>query len=99
MRKDFEMSQHDLDVLLAAMKPVAMIGLQCGTPRSLQENANEAWRRLGEKLGFDYMTVRPNGKGDRFFSAEATKCKGIEIEPGVFSGCDQSAGDCPVCGK
>lgn len=27
------------------------------------------------------------------------KCPGIEIEPGVFSGCDQSARDCPVCGK
>jgi len=24
--------------------------------------------------------------------------KGIEIEPGVFSGCDQSGGDCPRCG-
>ena len=27
------------------------------------------------------------------------RCPGIEIEPGVFSGCDQSGGDCPVCGK
>ena len=27
------------------------------------------------------------------------KCPGIEIEPGVFSGCDQSFGDCPTCGK
>jgi len=27
------------------------------------------------------------------------KCPGFEIEPGVFSGCDQSGGDCPVCGK
>lgn len=26
-------------------------------------------------------------------------CSGIEIESGVFSGCDQSAGDCPTCGK
>jgi len=26
-------------------------------------------------------------------------CPGIEIEPGVFSGCDQSGGDCPICGK
>lgn len=29
---------------------------------------------------------------------ESKKCTGIEIEPGIFSGCDQSAGDCPVCG-
>ena len=27
------------------------------------------------------------------------KCPGIEIEPGVFSGCDASAGDCQTCGK
>ncbi len=26
-------------------------------------------------------------------------CRGIEIEPSVFSGCDQSSGDCPVCGR
>jgi hypothetical protein len=39
MRKDFEMSEEDLEALLSAMQPVAMIGLQCGTPRSQQENA------------------------------------------------------------
>jgi hypothetical protein len=26
-------------------------------------------------------------------------CAGIEIEPGIFSGCDQTGGDCPRCGK
>ena len=26
-------------------------------------------------------------------------CPGMEIEPGVYSGCDQSGGDCPTCGK
>lgn len=36
---------------------------------------------------------------DAGHSSESAKCKGIEIEPGVFSGCDGSAGDCPVCGK
>ena len=93
------MTTDDLAALLEAMKPVPMIAPQCGTPRSVQENANAAWARLGEKMGFDPMTVRPNGKGDRFFSADALPCKGIEIEPGAFSGCDQSAGDCTTCGK
>jgi hypothetical protein len=38
-----------------------------GTP---QENANKAWQRLGEKMGFDYMTVQPiPGKGQRHFTA------------------------------
>jgi len=27
------------------------------------------------------------------------KCPGMEIEPGIFSGCNQSGGDCPTCGK
>ena len=70
MRVDYEMTADDLSALLDSMKPVPMIMLQCGTPRSVQENANAAWARLGEKMGFDSMTVRPNGRGDRFFSAE-----------------------------
>ena len=99
MRTNYEMTAEDLAALLDATKPVPMIALQCGSPRSVQENANAAWARLGEKMGFDPMTVRPNGRGDRFFSADALECKGIEIDPGKFSGCDASAGDCPTCGK
>lgn len=99
MRVDYEMTADDLSALLDSMKPVAMIMLQCGRPSSAQENANAAWARLGKKMGFDPMTVRPNGRGDRFFSAEPALCKGMEIEPGVFSGCDASAGDCPECGR
>jgi hypothetical protein len=82
MRKDFEMSEADLAALIESMKPVAMIMLQCGTPRSVQENANAAWQVLGFKMGFDHMTVRPNGRGDRFFSAEAVsppiEAQGVE---------------------
>ena len=70
--KDFEMTQEQLDAIMAACKPVPMIMLQCGTPKSPQENANIAWEKLGKELGFDYMTVKPNKKGDRFFSAEVT---------------------------
>jgi len=99
MRRDYEMTADDLSALLDAMKPVPMIMLQCGRVQSAQENANAAWAKLGAKMGFDPMTVRPNGRGDRFFSAEPAPCKGMEIEPGVYSGCDASAGDCPTCGK
>jgi len=63
------MTQADLEKLFEAMKPVPMIMLQCGTPRSQQENANAAWKSLGDRMGFDHMTVQPNGRGDRFFSA------------------------------
>jgi hypothetical protein len=72
----FEMTQDDLDELLSHMAPVAMIMLQCGPQRSPQEKANDAWKRLGAKMGFNHMTVKPSGKGDRFFTAE--KCQGGE---------------------
>lgn len=68
--KNFEMTEKQLETLMEACKPVVMIALQCGTPSSPQENANFAWKRLGKEMGFDHMTVRPNGKGDRFFSAK-----------------------------
>jgi predicted TIM-barrel fold metal-dependent hydrolase len=69
---NYEMTQQDLDELLEACKPVPMIMLQCGTPRSPKQNANDAWARLGKHMGFDPMTVRPTGQGDRFFSATPT---------------------------
>ena len=71
MRVNFEMTPDDLSKLLESMKPVPMIALQCGSPRSAQENANAAWDELGQRMGFDPMTVTPTGKGDRFFSANA----------------------------
>ena len=74
-RTNYEMTADDLAALIASMQPVLMIMLQCGAPRSQQENANAAWTRLGEKMGFDPMTVQPNGRGDRFFSAVATAPK------------------------
>jgi hypothetical protein len=72
MRKEYEMSEADLASLLVAMKPEPMIALQCGTPPSVQENANRAWATLGATMGFDPTTVRPNGRGNRFFMAEST---------------------------
>jgi len=72
--KNFEMTQEQLNTIMDACKPVPMIALQCGTPRSPQENANDAWERLGLGMGFDHMTVKPNGKGDRFFMAEEVDC-------------------------
>jgi len=74
MKKDFEITQEQLDQLLDACKPTPVMYLSGGTPMfdSPQENANRAWAKLGKELGFKPMTVTPNGKGDRFFSAEAT---------------------------
>ena len=72
MRKEYEMTEAQLNTLLEACRPVPMIMLQCGMPKSPQENANDAWRALGEEMGFQHMTVEPvTGKGNRFFTAEA----------------------------
>lgn len=69
-RTEYEMTEADKENLLSAMKPVPYMVIGGVAPRSVQENANDAWARLGAKMGFDPMTVRPvNGKGDRFFSA------------------------------
>ncbi len=72
-RQEFEMTDEDLTALMDACKPVALIATHCGPIASPQENANRAWVALGKKMGFDHMTVAPvNGKGERFFTAQAT---------------------------
>ena len=72
MRKEFEMSQEDLERILEACKPVPYMIIGGVVPRSPQENANAAWGDLGHRMGFDAMSVRPiPEKGDRFFTAEA----------------------------
>lgn len=71
MRKRFEMTEADLATILEACKPVPMIALQCGSRLSQQERANAAWVALGQRMGFDGMSVQPTREGDRVFTAEA----------------------------
>lgn len=69
-RTNYEMTEDDLQAIMDACKPVPMIALHLGMPRSAQERANDAWAALGKKMGFDHMTVQPvNGKGNRLFTA------------------------------
>jgi hypothetical protein len=71
MRKEFQLTDEQLESLLAAGKPVLAIALQCGNPPSPQEKANRFWQKLGEELGFEHMTAQPvPGKGPKFFTAE-----------------------------
>lgn len=64
------MTEAEETELLAAMKPVPMIMLQCGSGPSQQERANAAWESLGKKRGFDHMTVSPRyGLSQRHFTA------------------------------
>lgn len=69
MRRNYEMTQAQLDRLLSAMKPVPYIIVGGHAPISRQESANAAWKVLGDEMGFEYMTARPTGQGERFFSA------------------------------
>ena len=75
MRKEYEMTQADLDKILEACKPVPLIMLHGGMPRTPQENANDAWKELGERMGFGGMTVQPSNKGQLFFTAEEAKAE------------------------
>ena len=72
MRKEFELTQEDLDSILEASKPTPVMylsggQLMGGTP---QENANRAWQQMGEKYGFVWDTAQPiDGKNQRFITA------------------------------
>lgn len=71
MRREFEMTEADLHILLDACKPVPYMIIGGMPPPSQQERANHAWKDLGRRMGFDWLTVQPiTGKGERFFSAE-----------------------------
>ncbi len=78
MRKDFQMTDEQLEKIMDACKPVPMIMLHLGMPVSPQENANNAWKALGEELGFKHMTVKP-GSSNKLFSAEVD-CDNVKSE-------------------
>ena len=81
MRKEYKMTQAQLDGLLSACKPVPYMVFGGREPPSPQENANAAWCALGRELGFDGMTVRPvEGKDITHFTAEAAKSPDKEGE-------------------
>lgn len=76
MRLIFEMTEEDLAKILDASKRVPYMVFGGMEPISPQENANRAWRELGERMGFDFMSVRPEpARGDRWFTAEAKDAK------------------------
>ena len=73
MRREFELTGEELDILIEAGKPTMVMKIGTYDPPSPQDNANYAWRKLGEKRGFDYMSVKyVPGKSNHFFTAEET---------------------------
>ena len=76
-RKKFMITHDQVGVLLNASKPVPYMIIGGAEPRSPQENANYAWKSLGNELGFKWDTVQPiPGKGHRHFTAEVNEDAG-----------------------
>lgn len=72
MRKEFEMSKEQLKTILKACDPVICMLIGEIAPSSPQENANRAWKNLGNEMRFIGDTAEPvRGKSDLFFTAEA----------------------------
>lgn len=76
MKKLYEMTEKQFHFLIDACKPVTYIVVGGVQPKSPQENANSAWKTLGEEMGFDWETVEPcEARGNRFFYANETVAK------------------------
>ena len=69
-RKEYVMTDEQLEKLLDASKPTMCImigGVPNPTP---QENSNRAWQFLAKEVGFVWDTVEPvSGKDHRHFTA------------------------------
>lgn len=78
---EYEMTDEDCKALLDACKPVPYMVVGGFEPSSPQENANRAWKALGDKMGFDYATVKPvPGKPMKFFTAVPSETKEQKLE-------------------
>jgi len=80
-RRHYTMTWDDLKELYEACKPTPYMVVGGVPPTSPQENANRAWGALGRKMGFDPMTVKPAGGGDRHFTAEPVPAPAPEPAP------------------
>jgi hypothetical protein len=74
MKHDFTMTDDDLEMLLKASEP-GLGGIPAESP---QARANRVWRELGERMGFDALTVEPSHGEDlkRFKAEPLVPCKG-----------------------
>jgi hypothetical protein len=75
VRKEYTISQEQLNTLLEASQPTRAVVLPGGFPmgRTTQQNANAAWQTLGAEMGFEWDTVQPVPDCcDKHFTAEKT---------------------------
>ena len=75
MRQEFEMTQEEMDRIIEINKEGGdpVMYLSGGTPlgRSLQEKINDYWGELGQKYGFEPLTVQGSSRGKLYFTALA----------------------------
>lgn len=88
----FTLSEDQHTALLDACKPVPYLVVGGMPPRSPQQNANAAWRRLGSELGFDWESVEPApGRDSRsFLATPETKAPRAEQPAGAQATRDRS---------
>ena len=69
-KKEYELNDEDFKLLLRACEPVPYMVIGGVLTSSPQESVSRAWRYLGDKMWFNYMTVEPViGKSSKFFTA------------------------------
>lgn len=72
MEKKYTMTEEEYQELLeAARTPVMYISGGQSMFGDPQTNANQIWERIGNRMGFKYMTVSPAGNNPREFWAES----------------------------
>lgn len=72
MRQKYTLTEEQHTRLLEAGRSVPYMIVGGMAPRSPQQNANDAWAELGRELGFDYMSVQPDGEDSHYFTAVPT---------------------------
>lgn len=72
MKQEFEMSQQEMDDIIAINKnmPPVMKFSDYWSGLDLAEKVNKYWEILGDKYGFKPVTAEPSAKGNLFFLAE-----------------------------
>jgi hypothetical protein len=72
MRQEFEITKEEMEDIISINKsqpPVMKVG-NSWSGLDLQEKINQYWEILGNKYGFNHLTVEPSSKGKLFFIAE-----------------------------
>jgi hypothetical protein len=74
MKQEFQMTQEEMDNIIAINRgggdPVMFLSGGVPMGQSLQEKINQYWDILGNKYGFEHMTVEGSARGKLFFLAQ-----------------------------